>query len=199
MSSHVKPEDITTLSLDGTYQPIGFFSARAAIKHLITNRAKAYDRYGNLQDWDGWVTNTAYHNEDNPYMNTTSKSIGVPTIMVINHYFGKIGQSMGMSRRGTSLKHIYKVYKGTCQYCLQNIAIDDATKDHVYPKSKGGANASSNLVLSCKRCNAIKGDIFPYFDKNGNEPKIKSLLPFHHHTLFGPKNVREEWKFFLHL
>ena len=198
MNNHVKPDSLTTLTLDGTYQPIGFFTARAAVKHLITKRAKAYDKFGNLQDWGGWMEHSAHHFDNNPYMNTSSQRYDVPSIMVITHFFGSRGK-VRRDGKGTSLQHIYKVYKGVCQYCLNKIPYKDATKDHIYPKSKGGPNSSTNLILSCKRCNGIKADTFPYYDKEGNEPKPKNLLPVHHHKLYGPTQIRDEWKFFLHM
>ncbi len=195
--NHVQPDTTTTLLLDGTYHPIGFFSARAAIKHLITNRAKAYDRFGNLQDWSGWIDNSAYHYDDNPFMNSASKRVDIPTIMIITHFFGSRGK-VRTSQKGTSLRHIYKVYKGVCQYCLSKIPYSEATKDHIYPKSKGGPSSTVNLILACKKCNSLKADTFPFHDKHGNEPKTKNLLPIHHHKLYGPTNTREEWNFFLH-
>jgi hypothetical protein len=33
-----------------------------------------------------------------------------------------------------------------------------ATIDHVIPRTKGGTNDISNLVLCCKQCNSIKGN-----------------------------------------
>lgn len=191
------PDTTTTLILDGTYHPIGFFSARAAIKHLITNRARAYDRFGNLQDWNGWADNTAYHYDDNPYLNTSSTKFDIPTIMVVTHFFGAQGK-MRRDGKNTSLRYLYKLYNKTCQYCFNKIQYHEANKDHIYPKSKGGPNCSTNLILSCKSCNSLKADTFPWFDAEGKEPKAKHLLPVHQNKLHGPNVAREEWKFFLH-
>ena len=33
----------------------------------------------------------------------------------------------------------------------------DATRDHVIPLKRGGADNMSNLVMACKRCNELKG------------------------------------------
>jgi 5-methylcytosine-specific restriction endonuclease McrA len=193
----VKPSSTTTLVLDGTYQPLGFFSARASVRHLITGRAKAFDRYGNLQDWDSWTENTSFHQDAIPYMRTATRKFEVPTIMVVTHFFGARNQARVNGKKEISLKYLYKVYQGTCQYCLEKIPFRAATKDHIYPKSKGGTNHSYNLVLSCKRCNSIKSDTFPYFNKNGEEVEAKNLLPIHHNTLFDGK-IRPEWNFFLY-
>lgn len=35
------------------------------------------------------------------------------------------------------------------------------TKDHIYPKSKGGKNCLSNMQTMCERCNQKKGDSVP--------------------------------------
>ena len=36
-----------------------------------------------------------------------------------------------------------------------------ATMDHVHPRSKGGGNEVSNIVICCQRCNGLKGHM-PY-------------------------------------
>lgn len=43
-----------------------------------------------------------------------------------------------------------------CAYCGANLAAlppNALTLDHVRPRSKGGSNAPSNLILACARCN----------------------------------------------
>jgi hypothetical protein len=56
-----------------------------------------------------------------------------------------------------SRKNIYIRDKGVCVYCQKRIRFDDATRDHVTPRCKGGADTWENLVLSCMPCNTRKG------------------------------------------
>lgn len=57
-----------------------------------------------------------------------------------------------------------------CTYCDRETAKPCAvrrndpltrTRDHVIPLSKGGTNTASNRVISCLRCNSLKGDMMP--------------------------------------
>ena len=48
---------------------------------------------------------------------------------------------------------------GICQYCGSRPRV--ITMDHLLPISKGGANEMSNVVVACKRCNAIKSSKTP--------------------------------------
>ena len=43
---------------------------------------------------------------------------------------------------------------GVCVYCESP---DHPTIDHVVPRSRGGTDELSNLVLACRRCNSAKG------------------------------------------
>ncbi len=45
-----------------------------------------------------------------------------------------------------------------CAYCGVKLSQRNSTVDHVVPKCRGGSNSLSNLVLSCEKCNADKGD-----------------------------------------
>lgn len=53
-----------------------------------------------------------------------------------------------------------------CHYCAGKVKIrtgrryeeDDATVDHVVPRSKGGTDARGNLALACRKCNKAKED-----------------------------------------
>jgi 5-methylcytosine-specific restriction endonuclease McrA len=44
-----------------------------------------------------------------------------------------------------------------CAYCREPVTLDNSSLDHKIPKSRGGANTLSNLVLACRRCNRWKG------------------------------------------
>lgn len=53
---------------------------------------------------------------------------------------------------------LYEAQNGQCAYCGRFLCIAHATLDHKIPRSRGGVNARSNLVVACKRCNTLKGD-----------------------------------------
>ena len=44
-----------------------------------------------------------------------------------------------------------------CWYCGQKVEPSKLTKDHVFPRSKGGANEIDNIIMVCKSCNSSKG------------------------------------------
>lgn len=60
-------------------------------------------------------------------------------------------------------KRLMERQDGKCAYCLQPFSASRiATIDHVLPKSKGGGNKISNIVLACSPCNQLKGDLSTY-------------------------------------
>lgn len=58
------------------------------------------------------------------------------------------------------LTELYQRFGGICQFKMHPISLEEATRDHITPRSKGGRNGSdfSNIVLMCKDCNEIKGN-----------------------------------------
>jgi 5-methylcytosine-specific restriction endonuclease McrA len=48
--------------------------------------------------------------------------------------------------------------KGVCRYCKRPVPFEDATIDHVVPRSRGGAT-KGNIVMACWQCNNRKGDM----------------------------------------
>lgn len=62
---------------------------------------------------------------------------------------------------------MYKKQKGLCWICSERMAISPqsaggpryATFDHIVPKSEGGVNAQSNLMLAHKRCNVARASL----------------------------------------
>lgn len=61
--------------------------------------------------------------------------------------------------RGTAKarKSLYASQKGICGYCRSETSFEKFTVDHVRPKSKGGSDATVNLVGACLDCNREKG------------------------------------------
>jgi len=187
------PSDRTTLLLSKAYLPFMFLSARASIKHLMTDKIHALDADGNLHDFASFVDTDRLF-ENMPCLRSAHSEFAVPTIAVSRKTFG-------FHRKNTdkflSTRTLYKIYKGVCQYCLEKITLDQASKDHFIPKSAGGTNHDFNLVLACKRCNQLKDSTFPYYDVNGNTVRPKTVTPF----IFSIDDhiiVRDEWNQFLY-
>lgn len=45
-----------------------------------------------------------------------------------------------------------------CWYCGKAMDPNKLTKDHVFPRVKGGDNDMDNIIMVCKSCNSSKGD-----------------------------------------
>lgn len=54
----------------------------------------------------------------------------------------------------------------TCVYCHEEFTHGYLTRDHVYPKSKGGKDIWPNVVTACQRCNHMKADLEPRIGPN---------------------------------
>ena len=50
---------------------------------------------------------------------------------------------------------------GKCFYCDAILDIDEATIEHIVPKSKGGCDDLNNLVVCCKYANQAFRDYSP--------------------------------------
>lgn len=60
----------------------------------------------------------------------------------------------------TQLEWILKASEnnGKCHYCKERFGINNLTKDHIIPLSKGGNNNIANIVPACRACNSSKGN-----------------------------------------
>lgn len=48
-----------------------------------------------------------------------------------------------------------------CMYCGMRFRHSELTRDHIFPRSRGGKDTWQNLVAACKRCNNVKADRTP--------------------------------------
>jgi 5-methylcytosine-specific restriction endonuclease McrA len=46
-----------------------------------------------------------------------------------------------------------------CAYCKKKVRRKNATIDHIVPRARGGTNAVTNKVVTCRACNESKGDL----------------------------------------
>lgn len=58
-----------------------------------------------------------------------------------------------------SMGEVARKTDGRCFYCGVQLTKLTATRDHVVPRSKGGLNTATNLVLACGPCNHEKGNL----------------------------------------
>ena len=192
----VIPTTRTTLVLTAGFNPCGFFSARSAIRNMMCGGVKAYDQHGNIHDWKSWIANDDSLAEDHPSLRSVNSEWAIPTVVVIPGYFGHFPKRKKRNR-SINLRQLYHVYDGECQYCLKKIPFSQATRDHLKPRSKGGDNTESNIVLACKKCNSKKASNFPYFNVHGSEVKPKILNDVEFTAIAEKVNLRPEWKAFL--
>ena len=75
----------------------------------------------------------------------------VPSIMILNKYYRQEKEPK-FTRGNVHLRDLF-----TCQYCGCEVKHNEATLDHVIPRSKGGPSAWNNIVTACSPCNVHKG------------------------------------------
>jgi uncharacterized protein (TIGR02646 family) len=49
-----------------------------------------------------------------------------------------------------------------CAYCHKKLTIEQATIDHIVPRSNGGKGLWNNLCIACRPCNVKKGAMAPH-------------------------------------
>lgn len=84
---------------------------------------------------------------------------------------------------------IYKRDNNTCQYCGSTRKL---TIDHVVPKSKGGSDDWTNLVVACSSCNTKKGDTL--LEQTGMKLARKPKAPYNKMQFVLNNCTIEEWK-----
>lgn len=51
--------------------------------------------------------------------------------------------------------------RNICAYCGGHFGVDDLTREHIIPVSRGGEDSWMNCITSCKSCNGRKGNRLP--------------------------------------
>jgi hypothetical protein len=51
--------------------------------------------------------------------------------------------------------------RNICAYCGSRFGLDDLTREHIIPVSRGGEDSWMNCITACKSCNGRKGNRLP--------------------------------------
>lgn len=124
---------------------------------LFTGEAEAVDENCRCYDFKDWAELSAMMQESpNGFINTVTMRIAVPNVIKLTRYNSLPKRDVKFSR-----SNIYQHYKKRCCYCGRGVSSADATWDHLIPRARGGNTDWSNIVLSCRPCNAKKADKTP--------------------------------------
>jgi len=126
------------LLLNSQDEPIHITSWKRAVVLLIKGKAECLETIEKLED---------YIKIDDNYIPKTIKltySVAVPKL------------ELPFSRENIFARDNY-----TCQYCGKKLSAHELTLDHVFPKSRFGADIWENIATCCKECNQKKADRTP--------------------------------------
>ena len=122
-------------------------------------------------DWATWVTLPVRSWEKDDaihYGHDGEKLMRAPTVLIAKNYYKMPRKSF---KGKPSKDAIYLRDGGVDQYTGKKLKRDEATIDHVLPKSKGGRDDWENLALTSKDINSRKGN------KLNHEIGLKLIRP----------------------
>lgn len=178
-----------TLVLNRSWQPVNVATVARALVMVWSDTARVVDPADyQLYDWENWADLEAA--DDQPFVQAVSQRIRVPEVVTLTDFNRLPSTTVAFSRR-----NIFKRDRMLCQYCGKKLRSEDATIDHVVPRSHGGGSSWENCVLACVRCNHSKADRTP--QKAGltllNLPKQPNWNP-----VYSQYSVRyESWSKFI--
>lgn len=145
-------------------------------------------RFKNRTRTKGWIPPSLKSRVDNitswlskiiklcPVTDVTIETVRFDMQKMMNSEIRGIEYQQGTLAGYDVREYILQKYNRTCVYC-------DATNvlfeiDHVIPRSRGGSDRVSNLVLACVKCNKAKDNIFieHFVTSKTRLAKIKSQL-----------------------
>jgi 5-methylcytosine-specific restriction endonuclease McrA len=161
------------LLLNATEVPIKFITWKRAASLIIRNKAHKPHNF-----------------EDFYSISYNGGEFKIPTVIVLSEY-KHIPTRKNIS---PTRKNILKRDKYVCQYCSKLLNSLNASVDHIIPSSKGGTHEWTNVVASCKQCNAKKANKHLYetnfrLIRKPEVPKATDL-----NLLNNGKDIRKSWE-----
>ena len=163
------------LVLSSSYHPIGVISIKRAICMIVSERAERL------------------HTDPNTKIRSPSVSFDAPLVVrTVNSHNTFRHLYLPPTKENIFLRDRY-----TCQYCGRVCKYDEATIDHIIPKSRGGQHTWKNLVTACPQCNNKKGNRLP--EEAGMTLLKRTYTPLWISKYYQEDECPEEWLPYLYL
>lgn len=122
---------------------------------------------------------------------STSKMVVRAPVIILSR-----SKKIVMKKLRPSIQTLYDIYGGRCIWTNEVISKNQASKEHLKPRSHGGDDSFSNVVLATKKLNHERGNtpIEKWKYKMKYQPKEPLPMPWASTLKSVP---REEWKYFL--
>ena len=144
------------LVLNKSWVAIHIASARRALALLYQGLARAvHPTDYALYDFEDWC-DMSQSARDGLFVHSVTYRIRIPEVILLKGFNEFIRHEVRFSRR-----NIFERDKNTCQYCGRRMPRQEITVDHVIPRSRGGVDSWTNLVLACVECNVKKANRTP--------------------------------------
>jgi len=160
-----------TLLLNSTYECIGFIGWKKAAKLLAKDKVEV------LSSWK------------DQYIRSGKKAWPHPAVIRMKYRVRWIPKKMRYSKYA-----VFKRDQFICGYCGIKLNNENATLDHIYPKSQGGKNSFKNCVTSCFQCNNLKQARTPAQAGMTLRQKPCSPILTAAHEIHRIQPVHEAWK-----
>lgn len=152
------------LVLNRNYQPINIVTVRKALVMMVAGSVEALDGQYQAYTMMDWLTQRPEN--DDEVVGTPNRRVRAPRLVVCTTF----GKTLSLQVRFTR-SNVFRRDNYVCQYCRRRFLSHELNLDHVYPRSRGGQHAWSNVVTSCMPCNTKKRDRTP---DEANMPLMKS-------------------------
>jgi 5-methylcytosine-specific restriction endonuclease McrA len=143
---------------------------RRAFRHIRRMRKTRYrpSRFNNRTRSKGWLPPSLQSRVDNliswvaryrrwcPISEIAVETLRFDPQLLLNPEISGIGYQNGTLAGYELREYLLEKFNRCCAYCgAENVRLEI---DHVQPRSRGGTNKASNLVMACHECNRTKGN-----------------------------------------
>lgn len=206
MSDNIAQKAIV-LKLNASWQAIQVAVVQDTIVDLVNGVVEALDisyklnedgtpdtseyEYVRPVNWEEWVTLPV--RDWDPVIHTSKLQIRVPTVVITKNY-----NKMPMKKyKGKPTKEaLFYRDGGRDIYTNEELNYDDATIDHIIPRSRGGLDVFENTGLTAKKINNDKGNALN--SEVGLKLKFRPTSPKEVPIWKTIRKIRHnDWKFFI--